>query len=167
MSNCTNKGETFSSDTASRFGAWKVRTTGDMTISVLGPDGLQLLKVDLLRSGAMPAGDHGERLARTYNNLAILASIPDILAGRTATTLRSAEAGTSPLPWDCQVSHNGRGLKVRDAHGKLIASREFPTRVPAARLGEFLDLITQGVALINALLSHDEPSVPTSPAQGK
>ena len=41
---------------------WRMEVTGDMTLSILDEDSLQILKVDMLSSGTMKAGTDGDRL---------------------------------------------------------------------------------------------------------
>ncbi len=82
---------------------WSVHSTGNMTVALLCADGQQVLAVDLLRSGAMKAGDNGQAPAWTKNNLTMLAMIPQLAAGQGLTM-----ALPDPAP-GCSPSRGGWG----------------------------------------------------------
>ena len=56
--------------------AWMAKITGDMTLSVLDAAGFKVLGVEMLRMNTMRADDGGQLLARTLNDLHLLAGIP-------------------------------------------------------------------------------------------
>lgn len=81
--------------------SWTSKPTGDMTLSVLDEKGRQILKVDMLKYGVMRAGTNGDLLARTLNDLALIAALPDALATRQIdldAILPHPDAGISPMP---------------------------------------------------------------------
>lgn len=129
-----------------------MRATGNMTLSVVAATGEQILRLDLLTSRAMEAGDDGLALARAWNNLALLASIPSWLdKGIPIGGLPHPEAGHSPCPWWVDYSPARHRVVVRDADGRKIAERAFPTRMRDSQEGEIVGLLTRGVGFLNRL----------------
>jgi hypothetical protein len=94
---------------------WLVRPTGDMTLSIVDTEsGVQMLKVDMLTHRTMHTGSNGERLARTWNDLSLIASLPE-----------SLRPGLSPGPWTVHCRDNQLFIEVRTPEGRL-ATRRFP-----------------------------------------
>lgn len=104
---------------------WRVLPTGDMTLCVLDAAGIRILRIDMLSHGTMRAGDDGERLARAYNNLSLVAALPNVL--RTGVCELSAylpliphpEAGVSPMPW--MILSGSANARLVDATERVIA----------------------------------------------
>lgn len=129
---------------------WAVRATGNMTLSVVAATGEQILRLDLLTSRAMEAGDDGLALARAWNNLALLASIPSWLdKGIPIGGLPHPEAGHGPCPWRVDYSPARHRVIVRDADGRKVAERTFPPQMVGSREGEIVELLTRGVEVMN------------------
>lgn len=130
---------------------WKSKATGDMTLSVLDEHGRQILKIDMLRYGTMKAENGGDRLARSLNDLALIAAMPDIChTGWVAldATLPHPEAGLSPFPWSVDYDDASRSLEVRDAAGKKIAGRRFPDRIPRQDVEVIVTILRRGVTIV-------------------
>ena len=126
---------------------WHAGPSGEMTLSVVSSTGEQVLRVDMLSQGTMKAGLSGDRLARALNDLSLVAGLPELLSGRGIPELPHPEVGHSPLPWE--VVGSGRRISVRDADGRLIASREFPPAVPGERVSEIGDCLHIGLELLS------------------
>ena len=124
-----------------------------MTLSVLStPDEVQILRADLLASNALPAGDNAQRLLRLWNDLSLLASIPDVLTtGDQNFRLRDPEMGHSPLPWQVTRGPDRRSLVVRDHSGRAIAKRSFPKTMEDTRLHEIVSALMKGIDILNAM----------------
>ncbi len=111
---------------------WRSVATGDMTLCLVDANGTRILRIDMLGCGTMRAGNGGDRLARAYNDLALLAYCPLLLKqGQThtqdlTTLLPHPDAGISPLPWS--LSHSERNAKLTDSLGKRIAEIELGKR---------------------------------------
>jgi hypothetical protein len=101
-----------------------------MTLSVLDAHGHRLLTVDMLKHKTMAAGTDGDRLARAYNDLAVLAALPAVLRGEPLPPLPHPEAGLSSGPWAVEFSAARRRLRIRSAQGVVIAERVFPRTTP-------------------------------------
>jgi len=103
---------------------WRVAATGDMTLCVLDDAGLRIVRIDMLKHGTMVAGDDGERLARAYNDLAVVAACPSVLhsldVGETVgLDLPHPDAGISPMLWKMVRSSNR--VRLVSSAGKPIA----------------------------------------------
>lgn len=127
---------------------WSARITGDMTLSILDESGFKVLGVDMLRTNTMRAGDGGELLARTLNDLTLLARSADV-TDANSLELWDASAGLSPTPWRIDVQNRTRKVQVRDATGRLIAERSFPRTTPSEVLRNVFGRITVAVERIN------------------
>lgn len=108
---------------------WTVTAAGDMTLCVVDGCGLRVLKIDMLTYRTMAAGDSGERLARAYNDLAIVSQCPALVANAhrglpSAVEFPYVDAGHSPFPWRMEISP--RKAKLIDGAGKMIADLEIP-----------------------------------------
>jgi hypothetical protein len=79
--------------------SWTAKITGDMTLSVLDDRGFKVLGVDMLRMNTMQAGDGGEILVRTLNDLGLLAQAASA-ENPSCCTLADPSAGLSPRPWE-------------------------------------------------------------------
>jgi hypothetical protein len=129
---------------------WAVRATGNMTLSVVAATGEQIVRLDLLVSGAMRAGDNGWALARAWNNLALLASIPAwVDRDAPGAIVPHLEVGCSPLPWRVDYDAVRHRVIVRDADGRKVAERTFPPQMVGSREGEIVELLTRGVEVMN------------------
>lgn len=136
--------------------SWYVRPTGNMTLSVLSAaDGLQILRTDLLSANVLPAGDNAQRLLVLWNDLELLAAIPDLLAfGVTSLRVRDPDAGHSPFAWELTLGPDRRSVTVSDGVGRTIAKRSFPKRLEENRLSGIVSALTEGIALLNVLASN-------------
>ena len=112
---------------------WQYKPTGDMTLSVVDADtGERVLTVDMLAAGTTKAGTDGDVLARTVNDLTLLA---DVISKRPHS-IPHPSAGYSPFPW--QVVRSGKDLKrvsVLDADNKKIAGRKDGMAAPTLHRG--------------------------------
>lgn len=95
--------------------SWTAKITGNMTLSILDDRGFKVLGVDMLQMNTMQAGDGGETLVRTFNDLRLLAQA----AGSedpSHWTLTDPSAGLSPRPWEIDFQESKRRVRVRDAN---------------------------------------------------
>lgn len=127
---------------------WLVKFTGNMTISIVDQATQeQVLKVDMLKHRTMPAGDGGFRLARTVNDLGLLASLPLVLAGADFPPLKQPDAGSSPGPWSIVFNDQKYVIEVQTPENSL-AKRTFPANrkdfYASCRL-----TLQQGLCLLN------------------
>lgn len=127
---------------------WEAKITGDMTLSILDEHGVKVLGVDLLKANTMRAGDGGDLLVQTLNDLTLLAQAADA-AGGEGLQLRDPSAGLSPTPWSVVVQEPKRQVQVRDARGRRIADRGFPKSQNAAAFAELVRQITAAVGRVN------------------
>jgi len=127
---------------------WTAKITGDMTLSILDENGFKVLGVDMLRMNTMQAGDGGALLARTLNDLMLLAQAADA-ANADELELWDASAGLSPTPWSIFVQDRKRQVQVRDASGRRIAERAFPKSITPNAFGDLARRITGAVERIN------------------
>ena len=127
---------------------WSAKPTGDMTLSILDENGLQILHVDMLSYGTMKAGDGGEKLARTMNDLSVLAGFASERYIIDADTLPQPEAGISPLPWTVKYNEAKRRVVIVDGNKKRIAERDFPSRMDAVYLNRIVACLTEGCLLL-------------------
>lgn len=119
-----------------------------MTISILEEaTRRQVLKVDMLKQRTMAPGDGGLRLARTVNDLNLVASLPSVLGGAHFPPLKDPEAGTSPGPWSVVFDDQGRFVEVRSLEG-AIAKRTFP-KGQQALYSACRDVLQRGLPLLN------------------
>jgi hypothetical protein len=113
--------------------SWTAKITGDMTLSVLDDSGFKVLGVDMLRMNTMQAGDGGETLARTLNDLGLLAQAASAEdPGRC--TLADPSADLSPRPWEIDFDESRRQVRVRDANHRTVGERTFPKSTPPGRM---------------------------------
>ena len=130
---------------------WHFRPTGDITLAVISSTDERILSVDMLSYQTMKAGDHGERLAKTCNNLSFLAGIPESLRTQEVSTagLPHPEAGLSPLPWTVSASIGKRRVSIKDRDGRRIADHVFPKKVPKERMEQIVAVLLAGVYMLN------------------
>ena len=96
--------------------SWTAKITGDMTLSVLDDSGFKVLGVDMLRMNTMQAGDGGESLARTLNDLRLLAQAASAEnSGHWA--LADPSAGLSPRAWETDFQQSTRRLFPESVRG--------------------------------------------------
>ena len=127
---------------------WTAKITGDMTLSILDENGFKVLGVDMLRMNTMQAGDGGARLARTLNDLTLLAQAADA-AYLDEVAIWDDSAGLSPTPWSVVVQDRKRQVQVRDASGRRIAERSYPKSVTPEMFGDLAQRITGAVERVN------------------
>lgn len=127
---------------------WTAKITGDMTLSILDESGFKVLGVDMLRMNTMRAGDGGELLARTLNDLTLLAQAADV-TDACSSKLWDAPAGLSPRPWRMDVHDRTRQVRVRDASGRTIAERTFPQSTSRDTLLRVIRRIRAAIERIN------------------
>ncbi len=128
--------------------AWTAKPTGDMTLSVLDENGFKVLGVDMLKMKTMEAGDDGALLARTLNDLTLLAQAADA-EDADRLGLRDASAGLSPTPWSVVVQDRKRHIQVRDANARRIAERTFTRTISPDAFDDLVRRITKAVERIN------------------
>ena len=128
--------------------SWTAKITGDMTLSILDERGFKVLGVDMLRMDTMRAGDSGARLARTLNDMTLLAQAVDA-ANVDKLELWDASAGLSPRPWSVFVQDRKRQVQERDASGRRIAERVYPKSITPEIFGELAERINGAVQWIN------------------
>ena len=127
---------------------WTAKITGDMTLSILDENGFKVLGVDMLRANTMRAGDGGDLLVRTLNDLTLLAQAADA-ACRECPKLRDPSAGLSPTPWSVLVQEPKRQVQVRDASGRRIADRGFSKSMSAVAFADLARQISDAVERVN------------------
>lgn len=127
---------------------WEAKITGDMTLSILDEHGVKVLGVDMLKANTMRAGDGGDLLARTLNDLSLIAQAADA-AGGEGLQLRDPSAGLSPTPWSVVAQEPKRQVQVRDLSGRRIADRDFPKSMSAAAFEELVRRIAGAVDQVN------------------
>jgi len=127
---------------------WTAKITGDMTLSILDENGFKVLGVDMLRMNTMQAGDGGALLARTLNDLMLLAQAADA-ANADELELWDASAGLSPTPWSVVVQDRKRQVQVRDASGRRIAERVYPGSISPQDFAGLAHRITASVERVN------------------
>lgn len=114
-----------------------IREMGEMRLG-------NMRKLEWIERGTMRAGDGGEPLARAYNDLSVIAGLPDIAPSLAAGSpgrvlaLPLAEAGVSALPW--QLLRTLERARITDAKGRLIADRWWRSK-PSGVLAASLRLI--------------------------
>lgn len=128
---------------------WTAKTTGNMTLSILDEDGFKVLGVDMLRTNTMRAGDGGELLARTLNDLGLLAQAADT-ADEELWVVADPSAGLSPRPWQFDFRDGTRRVSIRDADGRLMGDRMFPKSTCRETLGKIVITMRQAVVRVNA-----------------
>lgn len=128
--------------------AWTARPTGDMTLSILDENGFKVLGVDMLKMKTMEAGDDGARLARTLNDLKLLAQAADA-KNADPLALGDPSGGLSPTPWGIVVQDRRQQIQVRDASGRRIAERTFGKSINPDAFGDLVRRITEAVERIN------------------
>jgi hypothetical protein len=123
-----------------------------MTLSILDETGCQILKVDMLRHDTMKANLDGSRLVRALNDLTVLASLPDLLAGQPGKELPYPDDGISDGPWLVACVDSKRSLTVRIG-GRVFAERRFA----ASQLKQYKDikrLLQNGHPVLPQLVAH-------------
>ena len=108
----------------------------------------QVLGVDMLRMKTMQAGDGGELLARTLNDLSLLAQAADA-ADAKELLLEDASAGLSPLPWQTEFQKRLRRVRVRDANDRLVGERTFPKGTGRETLANIARTTMEAVNKVN------------------
>jgi hypothetical protein len=138
---------------------WTAKITGDMTLSVLDDRGFKVLGVDMLRMNTMQAGDGGEILARTLNDLGLLAQAASA-KNPSCCTLPDPSAGLSPRPWEIEFQESKRRVRVRDANHRTVGERTFPKSTPPETLTSIVRTMTRAVQRVNCIqLGEDHESV--------
>ena len=127
--------------------SWEVKSTGNMTLSILDDD-FQVLKVDMLHAGTMKAGTNGDILARTENDLKVIAGFADNQYGCTEVKLPHPEEGISPLPWSLKYDEEKRRMVVMSGK-RVIADRKFPPSTSFQRINAIIGIIEKGLSIIN------------------
>lgn len=127
--------------------SWEPKYTGHMTLSILD-DGFQVLKVDMLGAGTMKFGTNGDILARTENDLKVIAEFSNNKYGCTEVKLPHPEEGISPLPWSLKYDEEKRRMAVMSGK-RVIADRKFPPSTPFQRINAIIGIIKKGLSIIN------------------
>ncbi|MEI6514043.1 MAG: hypothetical protein WCO51_12345 [bacterium] len=120
---------------------WVAKATGDMTLAIA--EGKRIVvRVDMLSQNTLKAGDRGERLCRTMNDLTVIANC----VNGKATVLPHEDCGLSPLPW--QIKRSEKRFAVYDSTGRTICSRSISATNRNRAMADFNALIV-AVAYIN------------------
>ena len=127
---------------------WTAKPTGGMTLSILDESGFKVLGVDMLKMKTMEAGDDGALLARTLNDLKLLAQAADA-EDADRLELWDASAGLSPTPWSIVVQDRERHIQVRDANSTRIAKRIFIRTISPDAFDDLVRRITKAIGRIN------------------
>ncbi len=91
---------------------WISKPTGNMTLSVLSQQGLQILKIDMLSAKTMLAGTDGIILYRSLNDLFVIAEFSNCRYSFSVNDLPYPDAGLSPLPWKINYDMSKRKIVV-------------------------------------------------------
>ena len=135
---------------------WISKPTGNMTLSVLSQQGLQILKIDMLSANTMTAGTGGNILCRSLNDLFVIAEFSNCLYSFIVDDLPYPAAGISPLPWVISYDVNKRKIVVKCFGNKLIANRIFPKSVKEETIIEIVNIIGKGVKHLSISKINDE-----------
>lgn len=135
---------------------WISKPTGDMTLSVLPEQGLQILKIDMLPAKTMSAGTGGNILCRSLNDLFVIAKFSNCLYSFFVDDLPYPDSGLSPLPWEISYDMNKRKIAVKCFGNKLIASRIFPKSVTEETIIEIVNIIEKGIKHLSISKFNDE-----------
>jgi len=128
---------------------WTARATGDMTLSVLDENNIQILKVDMLGANTMKSGTEGALLTRTLNSLFVVSqfsenrSMKEIIADSPYP-----DDGIFPLPWSYMYNSEKRELKIKSAKGALC-NRKYPKSFNDEYIGVILKTVEAGINRIN------------------
>ena len=132
---------------------WIAKPTGNMTLSVVADNGVQIVKIDMLSSGTMKAETNGDFLARSLNDLTVIASFSSPTNVQLPEILQHPEAGTSPFPWSVDYNPGKRKLVIRDAHEKKIAERVFPATFLKSRIDEICSIVQTGITRFPSMVA--------------
>ncbi len=95
--------------------SWEVKISGNMTLVII--EGKRIVaRVDMLSQNTLKAGDDGNRLCKTMNDLTAISD-----AVNNTEIILPYEIGLSPLPWRSTWSENR--YVIKDAKGRVICSR--------------------------------------------
>jgi hypothetical protein len=133
----------------------RVKPTGNMTLSILDENDKQVLKIDMLRAKTMKAGFGGNRLAQALNDLALITET--VNAEHMDVDLPHPDIGISPRPWVVESDEKKRTLCVKDADGRVIADRRFPSGYDAQRVELLLTAFDTAIRMINNMESSECP----------
>ena len=135
---------------------WISKPTGNMTLSVLSQQGLQILKIDMLSQNTMAAGTGGNILCRSLNDLFVIAEFSNCLYSFIVDDLPYPDVGLSPLPWVISYDMNKRKIVVKCFGNKLIAHRIFPKSVKEETIIEIVNIIEKGIKHLSISKINDE-----------
>ncbi len=127
---------------------WNVKITGDMTLSIIDENDLQILKVDMLSSNTMKAGTDGEILCRTINDLTVISNFSRGEYSFDDEALPYSGEGISPLPWVVNYDEKKATITVKSAK-KVIANRKFPPSIAEDTIREIYECLKKGIDSIN------------------
>lgn len=137
--------------------SWTAKITGDMTLSVLDESGFKVLGVDMLRMNTMHAGDGGETLARTLNDLRLLAhAASSENPSPSDWALGDPSAGVSPRPWEIELHESARRVRVRDANRRTVGERTFPKSTTQEMLTNIVRTMTRAVERLNRIQLRED-----------
>ena len=120
-----------------------------MTLSILDENGFKVLGVNMLRMNTMRAGDCGELLARTLNDLTLLAQAA-FISDDSSLDLHDPSAGLSPKPWRLDLQERTRLIQIRDATNRIIGERTFPSSMGRNSQESTIEKMKQAVIRINS-----------------
>ena len=129
--------------------AWIAKSTGNMTLSILDENGFKVLGVDMLRMNTMRAGDSGQLLARTLNDLKLLAQAA-FVSDDSSLALSDPSAGLSPKPWWLDIQERPRRIRIYDATDRVIGERTFPSSTGRESQEQIVETMKEAVARINS-----------------
>jgi hypothetical protein len=94
---------------------WVAKPTGNMTLGII--EGKRIIvRVDMLSQNTMVAGDEGEKLCRSLNDLSAIAAC----ANGEVIEL-PYDSGLSALPWT--ISKSLKSYSIRDRYGHSVCSQ--------------------------------------------
>ena len=125
--------------------SWEVKISGNMTLVII-EDKRIVARVDMLSQNTLKAGDNGNRLCRTMNDLTAISD-----AVNNTEIVLPYEIGCSPLPWRATLSE--KRYVIKDAKERVICSRSISANTRAKAEADF-----QAISIaIDSISSFYEP----------
>lgn len=102
-----------------------------MTYSVVDENNFQVIKMDILSQGLMKAGQMGEDLIESINNLSLISNFPlihedNFLEIEIKKLIPLPDIGISKLPWNMLINNDERALVIRVGNQKKLAGKTYP-----------------------------------------
>ena len=131
--------------------SWEVKIPGNMTLVII--EGKRIVaRVDMLSQNTLKAGDDGNRLCRTMNDLTAISN-----AVNSTEIVLPYENGLSPLPWRATWSENR--YVIKDGKGRVICSRSISVNTHAKAEADF-QAIAVAIDSINSSVRGAEKATP-------